>query len=418
MLTQEPEYDYPYYAFLLVNTTDSSYTHAYAQAMRDRVADFMDARVTVQEFMLGPPIKNPVAFRVSGPDREEIAGLADPLIRAFKETPGTVRPFSDWGAASGRVEISIDSYKANLAGVTNADIAFTTGMLLSGAELTTYREGDHLIPVMLRTIREKRENLTDLSGIYVDGRHGKVPLNSVAEVTPGTGRSVIARRNGLPTITVASAIEPGLLSNEVSARVQPKIESFVGQLPDGYFLEPAGELEETAKAQGQVVRAIGISVLIMILILTVQYNSLLKPAVILFAIPMGMIGVLIGLLVTGWAMGFMAMLGLLALGGIVINNAIVLVDFVESNVAQGQELRAAVANAGRVRMRPILLTTLTTIGGLLPLSLFGGALWAPMTNGMIFGLIVSTVLTLFVIPSLYVVLAEKFGMKVARDEAA
>jgi multidrug efflux pump subunit AcrB len=137
---------------------------------------------------------------------------------------------------------------------------------------------------------------------------------------------------------------------------------------------------------------------------------LLKPVVIMAAVPLGMIGVLVGLLVTGWAMGFMAMLGILSLGGIVVNNAIVLVDFIETNVASGQPLRQAVADAGRVRMRPIVLTTLTTIGGLLPLSLFGGPLFAPMTNGMIFGLLVSTLLTLFVIPSLYVVMVEKAGM--------
>jgi len=188
-------------------------------------------------------------------------------------------------------------------------------------------------------------------------------------------------------------------------------------LPPGYAVEIDGELEETAKAQRQVVIAIAISILLMVLVLTVQYNSLVKPAVVMAAVPLGMIGVLLGLLITGWAMGFMAMLGILALGGIVVNNAIVLIDFIETNVAAGQELRQAVADAGRVRMRPIVLTTLTTIGGLLPLSLFGGALWAPMTNGMIFGLSVSTVLTLFVIPSLYVLMVEKAGMKVLRAPA-
>jgi multidrug efflux pump subunit AcrB len=139
---------------------------------------------------------------------------------------------------------------------------------------------------------------------------------------------------------------------------------------------------------------------------------LLKPLIILFTVPMAMIGVLVGLLVTGWAMGFMAMLGILALAGIVINNAIVLIDFIQTRVADGQELRAAVAEAGRLRMRPIVLTSLTTIGGLLPLSLFGGALWAPMTNGMIFGLVFSTVLTLIVVPTLYVTFVEKLHMKV------
>ena len=411
MLTQEPEYPYPYYATLLVNTTDSAYTEDYAQALRERLSRISEARITVDLFMLGPPIKDPVSFRLSGPDREVIAKRSREMVRLFKETPGTVDPYSNWGAPANQVEIAIDSYAANLAGVTNADIAFTTRALLSGAPLTTYREGDHLVPVMLRTVREKREDLADLSDIFVRGRFGKVPLNSVAEVIPSWQPAVIARRNGVPTVTVGARVEPGLLANVVSARVLPKLEAMLATMPPGYFIELDGELEESTKAQIQVVRAIGIAMVLMFLVLTVQYNSLLKPVVILFAVPMGMIGVLLGLFFTGWAMGFMAMLGVLALGGIVINNAIILVDFIESNVAEGQDLRSAVAAAGRLRMRPILLTSLTTIGGLLPLSLFGGALWAPMTNGMIFGLLVSTGLTLFVIPSLYVLFVEKLGMR-------
>ncbi len=269
-----------------------------------------------------------------------------------------------------------------------------------------------MIPVVLRTLREKREDLADLADIFVTGQFGKVPLNSIAEIIPSWQPSVIARRNGIPTVTVGARVETGILANSVAADIQPKIEARLAALPPGYFVEQDGELEETSKAQLQTVRAIGIAIVLMLLILIIQYNSLVKPAVILFAVPMGMIGALIGLLVTGWPLGFMAMLGILALGGIVINNAIVLVDFVESNVAQGLDLRSAVASAGRLRMRPIILTTLTTVGGLLPLSLYGGPLWAPMTNGMIFGLIVSTGLTLFVIPSLYVLFAEKMGMKV------
>jgi len=419
MLTQEPEYPYPYFAFILVNTTDTSHTESYAKAVRSRLEGFVDARITVDQFMLGPPIKDPVAFRLSGPDRDVIGAQAQEMIRLFKQTPGTVRPYSNWGSPANQVEIAIDSYAANLAGVTNADIAFSTSALLSGAALTTYREGDHLIPVMFRTTREKRENLSDLADIFVSGQYGKVPLNSVATVIPSWEPSVIARRNGLPTVTIGARIEPGLLANTVSGRVRPKLDAMLANLPSGYFIEIDGELEETAKAQIQVVRAVGISIVLMFLVLTVQYNSLLKPVIIMAAVPLGMIGVLIGLLVTGWAMGFMAMLGILSLGGIVINNGIILVDFIETNVAEGQDLKDAVATAGRVRMRPIILTTLTTIGGLLPLSLFGGALFAPMTNGMIFGLLVSTVLTLFVIPSLYVLMVEKAGMKIIRtDEEA
>jgi len=417
MLTQEPEYPYPYFGMVLVNTTSAEHTDAYAQAMRERLADYVDARITVDQFMLGPPIKDPVAFRLTGLNRDVVGAQAHTMVALFNDTPGVVRPYSNWGAAANQVELRIDPQAANLAGVTNADIALTTSALLSGAPLTTYREGDHLVPVLLRTTREKREALGDLEDIYVNGRFGKVPLDSVAEVVPTLEPSVIARRNGLPTVTVGSRVAPGLLSNTVSNRVQPKLEAMLDDLPPGYAVEIDGELEETAKAQRQVVIAIAISILLMVLVLTVQYNSLVKPAVVMAAVPLGMIGVLLGLLITGWAMGFMAMLGILALGGIVVNNAIVLIDFIETNVAAGQELRQAVADAGRVRMRPIVLTTLTTIGGLLPLSLFGGALWAPMTNGMIFGLSVSTVLTLFVIPSLYVLMVEKAGMKVLRAPA-
>lgn len=407
MLTQEPDFPYPYYAMVLVNTSDAKYTEEYAKSVRERLADYMDARITVDQFMLGPPIKDPVAFRLTGPNQEIVGKQAEKILKIFKQTPGVVRPYSNWGAVANHVELAIDSYAANLAGVTNADIALTTSTLLSGAELTHFREGDHLIPVMLRATRENRKSLSDLTNIFVNGQFGKVPLNSIAEVIPVIEPSVIATRNGLPTVTIGSRVESGLLANTVANRLQPKLDTLLDDLPAGYFLEIDGELEETAKAQSQVIKAIGISIVLMGLILTIQYNSLVKPFIVMATVPLGLIGVLMGLYITGWAIGFMALLGILALGGIVINNAIVLLDFIEHNIANGQDLRQAVAEAGRVRMRPIILTSLTTIGGLLPLSLFGGALWAPMTNGMIFGLLVSTVLTLFVIPSLYVLMAEK-----------
>ena len=230
-------------------------------------------------FMLGPPISDPV----TGPDRDVIDRHAREMVMLFKRVLGTSAPYSYWGAPSLQGEIDIDADAANLAGVTNADVAFTTSGLLSGTLLTTYREGDHRVPVMLRTIPEQRRSLSDLADIYVNGQSGNVPLDSIATVAPSW-----------------------------------------------------------------------------------------QPAVILFAVPMAMIGVLTGLFGTGWAMGFMAMFGILSLGGIAINNAIVLVDFIETKVPEGADLKQAIASAGRERMRPIVLTTLTTIGGLLPLSLFGG----------------------------------------------
>ncbi|MEN8133169.1 MAG: efflux RND transporter permease subunit, partial [Pseudomonadota bacterium] len=376
MITQEPEYDYPYYAFLLVNTTDPKYTEDYARDVRREVGKLHQARVTADLYMLGPPIKDPLAFRLSGQDSNVLRRKAREMVKIFKETPSTLTPYSNWGAPGYQVEVKIDPYAANLAGVTNADVALTIKSLLSGAQLTSYREGDHLVPVMLRTLREKRQDLNDLSGIFVNGAKGKVPLDSFAEVIPTWNPAVIARRNMFPTVTVGSRVEEGVLANRVAGEIKERLEQILETLPAGYFLESGGEQEETDKALVQVVRAVGMAMVLITLVLIVQYNSFLKPLVILFAVPLGLIGVGIGLLVTGWAMGFMAMLGALSLAGIVINNAVILIDFIEKNVADGQSLRSAVTAAGRLRMRPIILTTLTTIGGLLPLSLFGGALWA------------------------------------------
>ena len=412
MLTQEPEYDYPYYAMLLVNTSDPGDTPGLAAEVRKRVRNIYNARVTVDEFLLGPPIKDPVAFRLSGPDPDILRNKARDMVKLFKDTPGVVGPYSNWGATAYAVDLKVDPYAASLAGVTHSDISSATRTLLSGSVLTSYREGDHQVPVVLRTLRESRRELGDLSGIFVDGNFGKVPLNSLATIDATWQPAVMVRRNKHPTVTVGARVTPGMLANSVAGDIKPGLQRMLNELPPGYFIEQGGEQEETQKAQIQVVRAVGIAMLLMTLVLIVQYNSLLKPLVVLMTVPLAMIGVLLGLWTTGWAMGFMAMLGLLALGGIVINNAIVLIDFIERATADGMPLRDAVVRAGRLRIRPIVLTSLTTIGGLLPLSLFGGALWAPMTNGMIFGLAVSTVLTLIVVPTVYVLFAEKFSMPV------
>ncbi len=412
MLTQAPEYDHPYFALLLVNTTNPAVTDSFVDDLRTKLADFHEARVTVEKFVLGPPVKDPIAFRVSGPDPEVLRTAARDMIKRLKQTPGAQQIYSNWGATAYQVDIEIDNDAVNLAGVTHRDVALTTQTILSGATLTQFREGDHLIPVLLRTTREKRQDLGDLAGIYVTGSAGPVPLEAVANLSASWQPAVVARRDRIPTVTVAARPSLGVLANTLANQVIPQFEAMVAELGPQYRLEQGGEQEETVKALTQVIRAVAITIVLILLVLIVQYNQFLKPLIILLTIPLALIGVLIGLLVTGWPMGFMANLGLLALAGIVINNAIVLIDFIENRVAAGTPLRTAVVEAGRIRMRPIVLTTVTTIGGLLPLSLFGGPLWAPMTNGMIFGLIFATLLTLIVVPVLYVTFAERFSMRV------
>jgi multidrug efflux pump subunit AcrB len=177
-----------------------------------------------------------------------------------------------------------------------------------------------------------------------------------------------------------------------------------------------GSKEQTRESTEKMGGAMVMGLLGIIVILVAQFNSVLKPLVILTTIPLALIGALLGLYLTGWALGFMAMLGTVALFGVVINNAIVLIDFIETNIDRGDALRDATVKAGQARMRPILLTSLTTIGGLLPLGLFGGPLFAPLAWAMVFGLGLSTALTLLVIPTVYVLFAERLGMRTVRGE--
>jgi multidrug efflux pump subunit AcrB len=412
MLTKSTEETFPYYGSILVNTTDARRTDAYAEAVRARVADIPGARIMVQSYRFGPPLVNQVELRLGGDDAERLRAAGEEIVGILRKTSGAVGPRSNWGASGHQVRVDIDADAANLAGATNADVAVAMNALLSGYELTVFREGDHRVPVVLRTTRERR-SLDDLTGLHVSGAAGKVPLAALAVIEPTWEPSVVARRNGVRTVTVGARVVPGVLPNAVTRRALPAVRDVVDALPPGYALEVGGEQEETSESQALMARAMAIAVALILVVLVAQYNSLAKPLVIIFTVPLAMIGVLVGLWVTGWAMGFMVMLGIVSLAGVVINNAIVLIDFIEGLAAGGTPLREAMAQAGRLRMRPILLTSLTTIGGLLPLALFGGPLWEGMAWGMIFGLGFSTALTLLVVPTLYALFVERFGMRVA-----
>jgi len=411
MLVSHPEPQRANYAHVVVNTSDPQVSEPLAQSLAPLLRQLPGTRIEVRLAELGPPVDHPVEFRLSGPGAGVLREQAERMVTAFAETPGTLGAFSDWRNDSYQLEIQIDDDAANLAGVTNAHVADTLHSLLSGAYLTTYREGDHQVPVILRARRADREDLARLDGVSVNGLAGKVPLSSLAEVIPTWQPSVIARRDRIKTVTVGSQVQPGYLANDVAAAIRPKLEALLQGLPSDYRLAEAGEQEETTTSLRHLRTALTSGLLLIVLILVAQYNSLLKPFVILSTLPLALSGALLGLYVTGWPLGFMAGMGIISLFGIVINNAIVLIDFIQSQVREGMPLREATVTAGRIRMRPILLTALTTIGGLLPLGLFGGPLFAPLAWAMLFGLATSTLLTLFVIPTVFVLFAERFKMR-------
>ncbi|MGE3175485.1 MAG: efflux RND transporter permease subunit [Planctomycetota bacterium] len=414
-LTTNPQQTFPNYGFVLVNTTDRALSRGWAEQVKAGTDRIAGARIDVVPFMLGPYIENPVEFRLYGTDAAVLREQAAAMVQVFRDTPGTVNPFSDWYNAGYSLAVDIDEEAANLAGVSNSAVADTMATLISGGRLTTYREGDHQVPVVLRMRPERRAALLEDPGIiYVDGHAGKVPLEAIARVHATWQPAVIARRDNVRCVTVGSKVAPGYLANDIAAQVRPRLQERMRSLPPDYRLEEGGEREQTTASQEKLMTAFTMSFLLILLVLIAQYGSLLKPLVILSTVPLALVGALLGLFWSGWALGFMPSLGIIALAGVVINNAIILVDFIETNVGEGAALDDAIAQAGSQRMQPILLTTLTTVGGLLPLALFGGPMWAGMAWAMIVGLLLSTALTLLVVPTIYATCVAVFGMRVRR----
>ena len=416
MLTMDPEAPASHYALLVVNTTDANGSAAWAAELRELTNEIPGARIDVRTYVLGPPLSNPVEFRLSGPDGDILRDMGERMTAALRDVPGSRDPNHNWGNSTYQVEVDIDAQRVQLAGLSNKNVADSLNGLISGTPLTDFRVGDYTVPVALRLAADERDDLRSLEQMYVGAGALKVPLSSVATIETSWQPASISRFNRTRAITIGCQVNEGFLATAVSAAAKPVLEELLDELPGGYWLEELGEKEASADGQENMSKALMISVALILLVLIAQYNSVAKPLVVLAAAPLALIGALVGLLVSGWPLGFMPMLGVVSLVGVVINNAIILIDFIQGAVAEGTELREAVKQAGNARMKPILLTTLTTVGGMIPLALFGGPMWAGMSYAMIFGLVFSTVLTLLVIPTIYVTFVEWFKMQVNQEE--
>lgn len=429
-----PEQPASNYAQIVVNTCSPAVTEAYLTAVRDAArASIPGARIVARKLDMGPPVDSPIAVRLLGDDIPTLRAHAARIKDVLRSAEGTWDVHDSWGLDGYQLAVDIDEDKANLAGVSNAAVAQTTNAFFSGLLLTTFREGDHQVPVYFRLPWDQRNKLEAVAAVYAEGRHGKVPLDAVADIEPRWVPAKIFREKMDRNLEIRARVREGRLPNVVLAEVMPKIEGIRRSLPPGYRLEIGGEQEETVKSQKNMSKAFGISILLIVFCLIVQYNSFVKPLIILLTLPMAAIGALFGLLITGRPMGFMANLGLLSLAGVVLNDAIVLIEFVtglvreklergEGLATEGEKscsglqrevFRECVTRGARMRILPILLTTLTTVGGMLPLALAGGPLWEPMAIVIIFGLLMATMLTLLVLPSILTAFVEYFGVRLA-----
>jgi multidrug efflux pump subunit AcrB len=313
-----------------------------------------------------------------------------------------VLPFQLAQATEGVIQIN--QARARRAGVSNQDVALSLQTNLTGYQSSEYREDDEVIPIVLRSVAADRQDIGKLESlnVYAQATGRSVPLKQIADARVEWEPAKIYRRDRLRTVTIDSHVLPGVTAMEITTLLVPWLEAERRDWPIGTGYELGGETETSGKANASIAAKLPIAGLIIVLLLIGQFNSIRRATIILITIPMGIIGVVIGLLVARSYFGFMTLLGVISLAGIVINNAIVLIDRIRiERQENGLEARRAVIVAAQRRMRPILLTTCTTIGGLLPLWFGGGPMWEPMAIAIIFGLMFATMLTLGLVPVLY-----------------
>ncbi len=405
ILPYVPEPPSPEYAYMLVNTTSREYVDSLIPRFDRYLFDtYPDASAVFRAVPLGPPIQWPIEVRITGRQPERLFELVDQVKAQLKTIPGTRNIDDDWGRRTKKILVRVNQPRARRAGVSSQDVAVSLQTVLSGFETTEYREEDKVIPVTLRSVAADREDLGKIEtlNVFAQATGRSVPLKQVADLEVLWQPAKIKRRNRLKTVTVQAELNPGVTATEINALLAPWLAEQAQTWGPGYRWALGGEDEEAVKSQASISEQLPIAFLIIILLLIGQFNSIRRTLIVLLTIPLGMIGVTFGLLINRSYFGFMTLLGIISLAGIVINNAIVLLDRIKIEIEEnGLAPDRAVVEAAQRRLRPILLTTVTTIGGLTPLWLGGGPMWEPMAIAIIFGLAFATVLTLGAVPILY-----------------
>ncbi len=444
-----PKPDQPNYACIWVNTVTGNDVPGFIadirRAVREglgtagvagHVAPIPGVRVVPHQLVLGVPVTSPVDIRVLGPrlgGAQILRAYGARIEEALRNCGLAWDIHNSWGEFGRQLDVDVDEEKAILAGVTNAAVSLSLNAYYSGHLLMSYREADREIPVMLRLPPSQRKTLDELGSLYVQGFAGKVPLESVADIRQTWAPSKITRFQRERNMSVRCRPEPGFLYSDVIAAIQPDLDQIASELPPGYRIEQGGIFEEAAKGAKMNLNALATGGVLIFFLLVIQFNSVLKPFMIFLTLPLAAGGGLVGLLLMGIPLGFMETVGFLALFGIVLSAAILLIEF--SAILVGQKLAAgdglagpgeksyngltrdafykALAEAGQLRLMPILMTTLTTVGGLISLMLVGGPLFKGLASVIVIGLLIGTLFTLFVLPAIIAVFVERFGMQLA-----
>ncbi len=362
--------------------------------------EFSDLQARVSRLENGPPVGFPIQFRVSGEHIDEVRRLAHLVAERVRANEHVTNVNLDWDEPSKVVRLKIDQERARVLGVSSYQVAAFLRGSLSGTTVSTYREGNELIEILLRGPAEERERLSLLGSLAVPAGNGRsVPLSQIATFEYGFEEGIVWHRNRLPTITVRADIYSEVTPPSVTAEILPTLEDVRAQLPPGYLLETGGTVEDSARGSKSVAAGVPLFLLVVTTLLMLQLRSFPRTLMVLLTAPLGLVGVVLFLLVFRVPFGFVAMLGTIALSGMIMRNSVILVDQIEQDITAGSTPYQAIIEASVRRFRPIVLTAFTAILAMIPLA--RSVFFGPMAVAIMGGLIVATALTLLFLPALY-----------------
>ena len=368
--------------------------------IEDVVPRFPELQLRVTRLENGPPVGYPVQFRVSGEHIEQVREIAYRVREQMRQNPHVANVNLDWDEPGKVVRLHVDQERARALGISSAQLSQFLSSSLSGSHISTYREGNELVEMLLRGTADERLHLDMLGSLMVPTGSGtSVPLTQIATLEHGFEEGIIWHRDRRPTMTVRADIYDGTQPATVTAQISPTLDGIRDGLPYGYSVEVGGSVEDAARGQSSIVAGMPLFLVVVFTLLMVQLRSFSRSVMVLLTAPLGLIGATLFLLVFQVPFGFVAMLGTIALAGMIMRNSVILVDQIEQDRSEGAETWQAIIEATVRRFRPIVLTALAAILAMIPLS--RSAFFGPMAVAIMGGLLVATVLTLFFLPALY-----------------
>ena len=401
VLTLEPELPRANFMQTIIVTKSLEDRDALFKDLQDQLNDqYPSALINMQFVQIGPPSKYPVMLRVSGPDASEVKTIANDVKAKMQEDKDLHNIAFDWPDTEPVAQIHIDPDKARMLGINSYAVSLHLQSLLSGTKSGEYYEGNQTIPVTFRLSGNENHNLAALSSLPIQTGNGSyVPLSQIATISMSQEEGIIWHRNMMPTISIHANVGPGVLGNAKTKEIYNKLAEYRQDLPTGYTIDLDGSAEKSVTAVQKLLVPMPIMLFAIMTILMFQLKKIALMFMALFTAPLGLIGVVLALNITRTPLGFMAILGIIALSGMIIRNSIILLDQIEIHRAEGQSAREAIINSATLRFRPIMLTAIAAILGMIPL--MGSVFWSPLAIAFSGGLLVATILTLIVLPVMY-----------------